>query len=109
MGRSVWPRRFIPGWTETVAALRAEGAEVTAVCWRCSARTLVDLAGVETAMGPLFSFWNRSPPCRVPGCDGRVWFSAQRPNAGTWQTNMKEAAPDAVEPFHARWRAQRRG
>ena len=97
--------RVIPAWTETVGALIAEGALVRAHCDRCAKERVVDLRRVERAKGPLYSLWLRTAPCRTSGCRGRVWFSAQRPDAGTWPTNMRNVMRHQVEPFHERWRA----
>lgn len=97
--------RVIPAWTETIAALIEEGALVRAHCERCDRERVVDLHRIQRAKGPLYSLWLRTAPCRTSQCRGRVWFSAQRPDAGIWPTNMRGVMRHQVEPFHARWRA----
>lgn len=97
--------RVIPAWTETIGALIEEAAIVRAHCDRCARERLVDLLRIQHAKGPLYSLWLRTAPCRTSGCPGRVWFSAQRPDAGAWPTNLRNVMRHQVEPLHARWRA----
>ena len=97
--------RIIPAWTETVGTLIEEGAIVRAHCSECGKERLVDLQRIQRAKGPLYSLWLRTAPCRTNPCRGRVWFSAMRPDAGIWPTNMRNVMRRQVEPFHERWRA----
>jgi hypothetical protein len=101
--------RVIPAWTETIGSLIEEGAIVRAHCSECGKERLVDLQRIQRAKGPLYSLWLRTAPCRTNPCRGRVWFSAMRPDAGVWPTNMRNVMRHQVEPFHERWRASLTG
>lgn len=98
----------IQSWTTTVGALRAEGAQVQAYCSSCSTTRPVDLDRIIAAKGALYSLWNRTTPCRTPGCSGRVWFRASRPGSNTWATQLREAPPEIVAPLHEEWNASRK-
>lgn len=49
--------------TETIGHLRAAGYAVVARCSRCDSNTLLNLEALEAEKGPLFTFWNKHPPC----------------------------------------------
>lgn len=97
-------RRFntVFAWTQTVQSLIDEPAKVTAHCGGCKSR-YVDLERVRREQGPLFSFWNRHPPC--PVCRRRVFFYAQRANV--WKSDMENGPPGEVAELHLAWRAER--
>lgn len=104
MGASSRRYNIVFEWTRTVESLIAEGAQVTACCdGKCPSR-YVDLAMIRERFGPLFSFWNRRPPC--PTCDRQVFFYAQRANV--WLTHMRDGMPGDVEELHRAWREDRR-
>lgn len=102
--------RNIPAWAATLGALSAEGAELRAVCsWGTGhASVKADLARMLAAKGPLYSLWNRTFPCRVAGCAGRVKFYATRPNANVYPTMMWGALPHEAERLHADWLLEQR-
>lgn len=93
--------------TETITDLRASGYAVWARCSRCTSDTLVDLNLVEAEKGPLFTFWNKHPHCKV--CGEAVSFQAKKAAKGdhgrAWPIHMKGADPVQVAFIDARWRA----
>lgn len=93
-------------WTETLGALRDEGAQVQAVCSGGSGHpsTRADLGLMLAAKGPLYSLWNRRFPCRQPGCAGKVRFYATRPGAGVYPTMMWDARSHEAAELDRRWR-----
>ena len=95
---------MIPAWTETVASLKAEdGVRVYQKCSACSRESIVDLDALIEEFGPLYSLWNRHPPCEDPRCAGKRWFRAQPAN---YFHKILEGAPAyLVEPLHERWKA----
>lgn len=97
----------IMSWEATVSSLQAAGAEVHAHCSKCGVNAPVDLGQVaaDPRMGPLFSFWDRRPPCRSPGCGYPVFFVASRPGAGVWPTHMRHAYPSDLDRVTRAWRA----
>ncbi len=101
-------RTVIFTWTQTVADLIAEGAEVWAHCSPCRSRWRCDLVKIAKVKGPLYSLWNRTSPCRTPGCAGRVWFKAQCPGSKAW-VHFSDADPAVVGRLHEAWRASRDG
>lgn len=97
---------MIFAWSRTIGDLRADGAEVRAHCSRCSRTDAVDLAAAEAALGPLFTYWNKRPPCPT-GCGDEIMYIAVRPDAGVWPTHMREADQVQVDLIEAAWRADR--
>lgn len=94
---------MIPSWTETIAALReTEGVRVFQKCSTCQAEGLVDLDAMIAEFGPLYSLWNREPPC-PSGCGGRLWYRAQP--AAYFHRILKDAPDYLVEDIHQRWKA----
>lgn len=97
----------ILAWEATVSSLLEAGADVHAHCSKCGTNSPVDLVAVAAAprMGPLFSFWDRRPACRVPGCGYPVFFVAARRGANTWPSNMLHAYPADLDRVTRAWRA----
>lgn len=95
---------MIPSWTETIGDLRAaEGVQVHQRCDRCQVGSVVDLDALIAEFGPLYSLWNRRPPCPAPGCGGRIWYRAQPRN---YFHKILDDAPDhLVDEIHQRWKA----
>jgi len=95
---------MVPAWTETVASLRATpGVRVYQKCSACQRESVVDLDALIEQFGPLYSLWNRHPPCEVAGCGGQRWYRAQPAN---YFHKILEGAPAyLVEPLHERWKA----
>ncbi len=93
---------MIPQWTEDLGQLMAAGAKVEFRCSGCQTGHPVALGALKTRFGPLYSLWNRRPPC--PRCGEPGWYRAQ-PKGGAWQKILHDAPPDLVEPLHQRWRA----
>lgn len=93
--------------TETITDLRASGLAVWARCSRCESDTLVDLDKVEAEKGPLFTFWNKHPLCKV--CGEPVSFQAKKAGKSdhgrAWPIHMRDADPGQVAFIDARWRA----
>lgn len=61
---------------ETVSAMIERGARIK---WECEVKPIghggdADLHAIAKAMGGDFALANRRPPCRIPGCPGRVRF-----------------------------------
>ena len=85
----------------TVVQLWSLRAQVEARCDRCAVRLRVDLDGLIRARGPDYSLWNKTPRCRVIGCDGRVGFWARdRPGASAIRLAGERRTPEAETP---RW------
>jgi hypothetical protein len=101
MGASVHDHNHIPAWSESLASLRAERAELTAVCTKCASRP-ASLEKLFAAKGPHFTLWNKTFPCPRPLCPGRVWFYACRPGANTWPTMMRNAYPNSLAEVEAK-------
>lgn len=92
--------------TATVGALKAAGdLEVVAHCGTCGHNTTLDLDVVEANRGPLYTFWNKHPPCQQEGCQGRLTYQAKRPTV--WPVHMTEADQGQVDFLDAAWRADR--
>lgn len=98
---------MVTDWTATVGALKAAGADVIARCSRCDTNRKVNLDDVIAEKGPLFTLWNKSPPCPAEGCTDHVRFQATIPDAGVWPTHMWEGEPGRVLFLEERWRADR--
>lgn len=79
-------RPIIQTWSKNVGRMIAhhpDGCEAWIVCSRCKTRDPVDLFALAQRYGPLFSLWNRRPPC--PKCgDGRFFTSHHSKGAFVW-------------------------
>ncbi|MBJ7484355.1 hypothetical protein [Brevundimonas sp.] len=67
----------------------------------------MDLNAVIEKMGPLYSFWNKHPPCPVEGCDDRLFFLAIRDGDNVWPLHMRDGEPGQVAFLDAAWRSDR--
>jgi hypothetical protein len=75
-------RRHIGEWESTLGKMRKFGTIVQWSCSTCNRYGRVDLAPLIEALGEDESLWDRRPPCKQPGCTGRVIFMAS-PSEGT--------------------------
>ena len=96
--------------TETIGHLMAAGYAVFARCSRCDSNTRLNLEALEAEKGPLFTFWNKHPPC-PKACGDIVTFQAKMATKGqsgrAWPIHMTKADPGQVAFIEARWRADR--
>lgn len=97
---------IIPGWTQTVGRLLAEGAVVHAHCSGCGVTHHPGLEKLQARFGPLYSLWNRHPSCPTR-CRGKLTFAALRPDAAMWPTLMRTDDPRQTDELHRIWRADR--
>lgn len=93
------PRRV--EWMATIGGMIAHGTAVTAFCDTCKAHDAVNLRRLEKALGSEATLLNRHPPCKTPGCSGRVLFHAS-PARGTPSRPCV-----TVAGVTARWRRER--
>lgn len=83
---------------ETVADMRKNGWEVVSHCPACGLKMQVDLALVALALGAATSLWNRHPPCRRIGCDGRVTFEGRPPGAShAWRLEAPKPTRETLQ------------
>lgn len=75
-----------------------EGCEAWIVCSHCKNREAVDLFALARRYGPLFSLWNRRPPCPVYG-DSRLFVSHHSTKAFVWPMTTEE--PGYTDDLHA--------
>lgn len=69
-------------WRSTLGAMKRCGTLVQWSCEKCRGYGPADLDALIEHLGPDANLWDRQPPCRQPGCDGRVFFQAS-PGRGT--------------------------
>lgn len=69
----------------SVGALLQAGHRVIWDCEVCRRIGDVDLVAIAVTHGEAFSLANRRPPCRQPGCPGRVRF---RLSMGLWHREL---------------------
>lgn len=84
MGRKNYDRYSPQDWRaghEHIHRLQEARWRITAVCNQCHLNIAVDLRVMAFLLGPKGSLWNRHPVCRRIGCEGRVTFWAQPPQA----------------------------
>lgn len=94
-----WPMIHI--WNQNVGRMlghAAIGAEVWINCSRCGTRSPVDLAKLVRDRGPLFSLWNRQPPC--PTCEGRRFFTGHH-GPDTFVRPFTTEIPSQTDYLHA--------
>jgi hypothetical protein len=83
---------------ETVETMRRFGWEVVSACPACGLRMRVDLARAVRDLGPDASLWNRHPPCRRIGCDGRVTFEVRPRGAGhLWRLEAPKPTRETLQ------------
>lgn len=107
MGLRAYRKGLICSHTRTVTDLKRWGGDVFARCSRCDTRERVDLDTVIEKMGPLYSFWNKHPPCPAESCDDRLYFLTLRLGDNVWPLHMKDGEPGQVAFLDAAWRADR--
>jgi len=88
-------------WIATIGGMIKHRAVVRALCDRCGADDLVNLKRLERALGSGGTLLNRHPPCKTPGCDGRILFHAS-PGPSTPSRPCV-----TVAGVTARWRRER--
>lgn len=103
-------RRPVIGiWSANVAYLLAhkvsEGGNVWVSCSRCGTWEPVDLAKLVIKRNPLFSLWNRRPPC--PGCGQPLSFHAHHA-PGARVIPLFTDDPHQTDDLHAAWERERR-
>lgn len=80
---------FLSAWTYTVGSMIPAVREGAVVIWSCSTCGAggrpVNLQAICDKFGPDYSLVNREPPCRTPGCKGKVHF---RTSAGKSTMNL---------------------
>ena len=82
------------GGCETVQQMIDDNWIVFSHCLRCRVKQHVNLHLVKAANGADFSLWNRRPPCKVVGCDGRVRFEGKAPAMSQARELAAEWPPD---------------
>lgn len=83
---------------ETVKTMRDFGWEVLSHCRACGLKMRVDLDRAVRDLGPTASLWNRHPPCRRIGCDGRVVFEGRPASAGRfWVLEVPTPTREALQ------------
>lgn len=87
----------MPSDPDTIGWFIQHGRQIE---WACDLRQdghhgLVDLKPIMDRHGPGFSLTNRRPPCRMPGCLGRVIFSDV---SSTWPRPLQ-----TITDIAARW------
>ena len=68
--------RIVPEAWRTVGQMAEAGIRVRAWCRKCGTVLEVSPAMMAAYHGPGFSLLGLEAPCRVVGCDGRVFFMA---------------------------------
>lgn len=85
-------RPIIQTWSQNVGRMLSrypQGCEAWIVCSRCKTNEPVDLFKLCDRFGPLFSLWNRRPPCPTCG-DGRFFTSHHSKGAFVWPMTTDE-------------------
>lgn len=65
---------YLPNHAWTVGGLLDAQERVIWSCGKCGAWALADLLGIQADKGPSFCLVDRTAPCRVEGCAGKVSF-----------------------------------
>lgn len=104
------PRRPIIGiWSANVGYLLAhkvaEGGNVWVSCTCCKRWDPVDLPKLVIAKNPLFSLWNRRPPC--PGCGRPLSFHGHHA-PGARVIPFITDDPHQTHDLHSAWERERR-
>lgn len=69
-------------WRSTLGAMHRCGTVVRWSCQTCHAWGPADLDALVERLGEDADLWDRTPPCKLAGCDGHVIFLAS-PGSGT--------------------------
>lgn len=104
------PRRPIIGqWSSNVGHLLAHKVADGGGCWvscsRCKTWEPVDLAKLILKRNPLFSLWNRHPPC--PTCGDRMTFHAHHA-PGAIVIPLFTDERHYTDDLHRAWERERR-
>lgn len=85
-------------WQSNLAGMRKHGTRVQWSCETCRGWGAVDLEPLIARLGEAGSLWDRQPPCKVPGCGGRVFFLAS-PGSGTpFRPLLSQAGRVTIRP-----------
>lgn len=77
-GRNAGQPRRPPRHASTVGWMKRENTLVRAFCRKCDYKNMdVDIGAIVDVVGENFSLIDFHPPCKVPGCDGRILFMYQ--------------------------------
>ena len=86
--------KLFPAWSKNLGLMAAHGVHVRSRCQTCHVEQSVDLKAVVPAMGAGASLIDRSDPCVVSGCNGKVSYRATLPFRGHWIALT--SSPDSI-------------
>lgn len=104
MGRKNPDRLTAEEWRmghEHLDSLVRDRWRITAICNGCHLQVHVDLRVMIFLLGAKGTLWNRHPQCRRVGCESRVTFWAQPPQALA-PFPMRAEWPPGVPPLAGR-------
>ncbi len=100
-------RPIIQTWSMNLGRMLAhtpDGCEAWIVCSRCKTTEAVDLFKLAQRYGPLFSLWNRRPPC--PRCGDERFFTSHH-SSGAFVWPMTTDEPWLTNDLHEVYRKMR--